>query len=384
MKIVFTTHAYWPKKNGVQYVNQYMAEGLVHLGHEVLVITNHTDSKEERQYEHNGVKIIDLYLKTRYSIFYFGKKEYVERVLNLVNKCDCLINVCVQAPNNNVLLPFLKKISCKKILYMHGMHDFKHVKISSSSLRYYFWHIFMNIRWRLFYYMNRYNFLEYDHMIDIHNKSDTIQFMKKLGYKKNIVIISNAVEDFDKIQINTNDTSNLKYLDTPFFLNIANFTELKNQAMIIEAFNMIREQTDYNLVLIGGASDYSRYIEQLVNKYSLNDRVLILKDYNREDTIKYIKCAKCGILSSHKEVFPIFIGETIACKHPYISTDVGCLRNIPGGILVNNVEEMASAMLSIQDQFRYDELSSLGYRYALDNLKQSTKIAKLNDLISNR
>ena len=383
MRIVFTTHAYWPKNNGVQYVNQYMAEGLASLGHEVIVITNHTDSKGERQFKHNGVQIIDLYLKTSYSMFYFGKNSYVERVLDIVQNCDCLINVCVQAPNNNVLLPYLKKISCKKILYMHGMHDFKHVKLSYSSLRYYFWHIFMNIRWGLFYIINRNNFLKYDYMIDIHNKSDAIQFMKKLGYKKDIIVINNAVEDFEKIEISSEDRRNLKFLDTPFFLNVANFTELKNQVMIVEAFNMVKNQTEYNLVLIGGSSDYSRLVEQLVDKYNLRNRVLILKDYNREDTVKYIKCAKCGILSSQKEVFPIFIGEIIANNHPYISTDVGCLSSIPGGILVNNVEEMASAMLSIQNQNRYDELSASGYQFALSNLKQEAKVSQLNVLITN-
>ena len=39
MKIVFTTHTYWPRKDGVQYVTQYLAEGLAKDGHEVIVFT---------------------------------------------------------------------------------------------------------------------------------------------------------------------------------------------------------------------------------------------------------------------------------------------------------------------------------------------------------
>ena len=39
MKIVFTTHTYYPEKNGVQVVTEYLAEGLAKKGHEVHIIT---------------------------------------------------------------------------------------------------------------------------------------------------------------------------------------------------------------------------------------------------------------------------------------------------------------------------------------------------------
>ena len=39
MKIVFTVHTYYPNKDGVQYVTQYLAEGLAKLGHDITVIT---------------------------------------------------------------------------------------------------------------------------------------------------------------------------------------------------------------------------------------------------------------------------------------------------------------------------------------------------------
>ena len=38
LNIVFTAHTYYPNKDGVQMVTQYMAEGLAKLGHNVTVI----------------------------------------------------------------------------------------------------------------------------------------------------------------------------------------------------------------------------------------------------------------------------------------------------------------------------------------------------------
>ena len=56
MHIVFVTHTYWPHLDGVQMVNQYMAEGLVNAGYRVTVLTSKLEGYN--QYEmHNGVEI---------------------------------------------------------------------------------------------------------------------------------------------------------------------------------------------------------------------------------------------------------------------------------------------------------------------------------------
>ncbi len=383
MKIIFTVHTYWPKKNGVQYVNQYLAEGLVKKGHEVIIITSHNDSKETRITEHNGVKIISLYLKTRYSFINFGKKAYKKNIMKELKKCDCVINSCVQSPNNNLLLPLLKKMNCTKVLYMHGMHDFKHVSVRESGIKYAMWHGFMNARWKIFYWYNKKNFCRYDAMIDIHKTSQAVKFMRDLGYPKDIDIIQNAVEDFGVVTCTDKDLQKNPLLKEKYFVYVANYTSLKNQKMAVEAFNEIENKKDFHLVLIGGGTEAGKNeVAKFVEKLNLKDKVLVLYKLDRDITKKYIKNAICGIISSRKEVYPVFIAEVMSCRKPYISTDVGCVREMPGGIIVSDLQEMTNAMQRIiNDENLRESLGNIGYEFAIHNYSQSEKINELENLI---
>ena len=47
MKIVFAVHTYYPERNGVQAVTQYLAEGLARRQHDVLVITEKKELCDE-------------------------------------------------------------------------------------------------------------------------------------------------------------------------------------------------------------------------------------------------------------------------------------------------------------------------------------------------
>lgn len=96
----------------------------------------------------------------------------------------------------------------------------------------------------------------------------------------------------------------------------------------------------------------------------------------------FIFNATCGVLSSQKEVYPIFICETIACQHPYISTNVGCVEEIPGGLVVETINEMSEAMQRIiSDEKLGRYLADKGYMFAKENLIQEKKISELEKLI---
>lgn len=381
MKIVFTVHTYYPNKDGVQYVTQYLAEGLAKLGHDITVITS-WEKKEKECQVYNGVKIVRLYLKAKYSILVDGKREYCKTVYDYVEDCDCLINCCVQSPNNNVLLPLLKKIKAKKILYMHGMHRFEILPEERKDPKYYLWHVIMNKRWSLFYKYHKRDFRRYDAMIDIHEESEAFQFMKKLGFKNKMEIIHNAVEDFDSLNVLEEDIKNNPLLEEKYFLCVANYNERKNQKDLVEAFTQIKEKNGYKLVLIGRGKEYATMLRELVRQNDEMKNIFILEDVPRNITQKYIKKTECGILSSRYEVYPIFIAETIACRKPFISTDVGCVREIPGGIIVKSIDELRDAMKRvIQDKNFNRKLGTEGYNYAYENLMQTDKIKQFEKLI---
>lgn len=385
MKIVVTVHTYWPKRDGVQYVTQYLCEGLVNRGHDVTVITTVPDKRLVSEEYHNKVRIVRAYLKTRYSLINFGVKEYLKTVMKEVENADTLINCCVQSPNNNVLLPYLKHLKIKKILYMHGMHEFRIPQGSHADIKYLAWHFVMNIRWWVFYHLNNKNFKQYDELIDIHKASSGMRFMKKMGVDAQQHIITNAVENFESVRISDSDLEKYPVLGESYFLNVANFNDRKNQRMLIEAYNKLPKKNNYKLVLIGGESDYSQNLKHMIKEYDLENEVYIYENQDRETTKKFIKNCICGVLSSRYEVYPIFLCEVICCGHPYISTDVGCVKDIPGGLIAGSVEEFVTRMeFMIQNKKDCAKLGLEGYKFAMENLSQINKIIQLENIISEK
>ena len=377
MKIIFTVHTYYPNSDGVQYVTQYLAEGLAKKGHEVTVLT--VNSERTKEYKHNGVNVVSIFFKTKCSFPYKGKVEYIDTFKRLTKNCDALINCCVQSPNNNCLLPYLKEINCKKILYLHGMHYFRINKEEYKAPKYFVWHLLMNMRWFLFYKFSAKYFRQYDLMIDIHPNSPTFDYMKKLDVNCNMQVVLNAVENFEFTEITQNVVKQYPYIKKKYFLCVANYDKLKNQEMLVKAYLKVKEKKDYELVCIGKKSDYSNYLKEITSE---EQNVHILENIPREITKMFIFNATCGVLSSQKEVYPIFICETIACQHPYISTNVGSVEEIPGGLVVETINEMSEAMQRIiSDEKLGRYLADKGYMFAKENLIQEKKISELEKLI---
>ena len=194
MKVVFTTHTYWPRKDGVQYVTQYLAEGLVRKGHDVTVFTPQDSSRETITEIHNGVKIIRPYFRQRFTLYFGTNTAYKNLLLDECKDSACMVNCAIQSPFNNFVLPLLEEIKTKKILYLHGVYDYRFPNnmrfkaILKKSL--------LNVRWFLFYHVNAKRFNAYDLMINITDDELNSDFFKKLCINVPTRIINNAVEDF--------------------------------------------------------------------------------------------------------------------------------------------------------------------------------------------
>ena len=78
MKLLFTVNTYMPKRDGVQFVTKYLAEGLVKKGHSVDLITRQCKELTEVDDEViNGVHVI------RWNALFF-KIYIISLVLNII------------------------------------------------------------------------------------------------------------------------------------------------------------------------------------------------------------------------------------------------------------------------------------------------------------
>lgn len=376
MNIIFTVATYYPKTDGVQLVTQYQAEGLVKKGHKVTVITSKLKSSPDYEV-HNGVEIVRV---DAYNFYYWhkgNKKEYQNLVLEKTKVADALVAVCLQSFSADWLLDVLQQIKCKKILYLHGMPDFKVHLSDCSNLKKLAKTIFRNIRWKYFYTVHLNQIKKFDAITHLFKNDNSYKYFSKEGYKNNYVIENACNDDFFENIDFDNKKKN--------FLYVGNYCDRKNQELALKAF-YDADLIDFGLVFIGSQkNDYCNKLinlnNSLKNQYG-NHNVEILYGVPREKISEYTKNAYACVISSNYEYYPITIVESLAAGNPFISTDVGIVNLLPGGVIANTQEEISYWIEFFARNEEYKtELGKAGRNYALKNLRIETKVSSLEDII---
>lgn len=382
MKIVFTVNTYYPCKDGVSVVTTYQAEGLAKKGHEVLVLTGHPEG-ELRKEMHNGVMIERDDLITVHAIHRGDKKEFQNKIIELSKNVDVIINVCLQTSRSDWMLPIIDKLYCKTMLYMHGMLDFSWKKQDFSSVSAFAHKVWNTILFRKLYFGNRKNIEKYDLISHLHQfDTANLFFEKNYNVKGKTFILENAADDafFSATHIGKKQKKYMIY--------VANFDTRKNQKMCLRAFYLAKLPDDFQMILIGSSkTDYyhelKKYEAQLEKQFGKRN-VKILTDIPREEIARYVSEATFYVMSSRWEAFPISIVEAMAVGIPFISTDVGVTRYMPGGVIAKSVEDMAYWMEVLSTQVECcNKLGESGREYAQKQMTIEKKVDELeNRLLS--
>ncbi|MDE5757172.1 MAG: glycosyltransferase [Allobaculum sp.] len=359
-------------------VTQYHAEELVKKGHEVTVLTSKIKGYPDSEI-HNGVKIerMEVYNK---GYWHFGnRKTYEDRLIKAGQTDDVLITVCLQSYAADWALGIMNKIKCRKVLYMHGMPDFKLHKEDYYSVHNLCKTIFRNLRWNLFYKTHWKKIMKYDAVVHLFKNDNSYTYFKNHGYTNNIVIENSCEDEFFH---NDNETK-------PYFLYIGNYCQRKNQIKALELFYESEKLKDFGLVLIGGSeNDYCKLLkkrnEQLSHKHGPRN-VKILYGQNRESIIEYTKSAFASIMTSTFEYYPIVLVESMAAGVPFISTNVGIVRMLPGGIICNNYKDFIYWMELLAENWNIRNLQgNAGREYYSSHLRKEIKSKELENVLINR
>lgn len=376
MKIIITVNTYYPLKDGVQFVTQYHAENLAQKGHDVTVITTNPGTNKNEVY--NGVKIFRFNIKCVHTVYSGEKREYLDFLLKEIKNADALINVCTQNPLTDWCFPILDKIKCKKVLYMHGMYDTRLNLKAMYGLADYGHKIWNDIRWGIYYAINGKTFRKYDDVIQLHDRDYGYVFFKK-KYKIDCKVIENAVDS---------KFFELKNNKQRYAISVANYIPRKNQELILNSFYKI-DANDFGLVLIGVQDNdyYNKLLklqEKLEKEFGKKD-VRILFNIDRNETIDLIKNASIYVLGSKWEAFPISIIESMAASIPFISTNVGIVRYLPGGVIVDNEEEMCYWLKTLSsDSNLREQFGKLGNYYACEHMMIDKKVDQLERVLERK
>ncbi|MBZ8174619.1 glycosyltransferase [Staphylococcus delphini] len=180
-----------------------------------------------------------------------------------------------------------------------------------------------------------------------HGVNRKYTLLKKIGLKNyfreldyTIFVSEAALKAYDKLGINfpqklvipngfekVRNSFDLKENQDLTFIHIGRYNKIKNQQMLIEAFNQFSvDKEDVKLILVGRGMVHSNF-ETYIDKQNLNKFHFLGEQKNVAD---YYKESHVFILTSLNEGFPNVIGEAMSHGLPVITTDAGESYKIVG------------------------------------------------------
>ena len=195
-----------------------------------------------------------------------------------------------------------------------------------------------------------------------------------INQKSNIKIIRNGV-NLETLVSKQNFRKKYQ-IDSKFVLFVGRFSKSKGIETLIHSFNQIKnkkEIPDTKLVIMGVDFGFEKEMEELIKKFNLSDRILVIKNPPREDVISAYGESEFLVLPSQWELSPLVPLESFAFKKPVISTRSHgvpfTVKDGKTGILVEpeNPDELSNAITKLQlDDKLKKQLGMSGYDFVYE------------------
>ena len=378
MKILYTVSTYKPHMDGIQFVTSYLAEGLAARGHTVDLIAYEypelTDKKEEMI---SGVHVMRFAAKTVHMQHKGDPEAYRNFILTHQDEYDVMINVGSQTAFTDWLLPIMDQIRIPKVLHLHSVWEFTLHKHDLASLRYLAAKLLGNLRWGWYFVRYASAFKKYSAVLQLHEKDSACRFFKRF-YGIDSTILENAAEQSFFFQEGIQKKKTIVY--------VANYMKGKNQKRCVDLFMRSGIQEDWTLLLLGSKeSGYYRELRKYCEERypeALDKRIQLLVGVDRSRLCEMVKESSLFMMTSLTEAFPISIIEAMAAKVPYISTDVGIVKHLGGGVIARSDEAFIAYLQKYtQDDAARERLAQQAYDEALQHYQIADKVDQLEQLL---
>ncbi|HUA67286.1 MAG TPA: glycosyltransferase family 4 protein [Candidatus Saccharimonadales bacterium] len=346
MKILITTFTYPPNRDGVAEHSTVLANGLARRGHAVTVATEfHPDRKLDALDANPRVEQFKISGLANWRIGIRGETVAYQKFLHNY-KGDLILFSCWDVWSTSLALPQANSLKTRKVLVSHGFAN--HI-----------WNRHHQFPWGLGQWIGGwplvlklpFDMRKLDQLVTLSHRCDFDRFFdnwvaRATGYRKRSIIPNGAfAEEF--IGDLPDFRAEFGIGSGSLLLNVANYCDRKNQIMLLRAFR--QAQLDgATLVLIGSEfNDYAIRLKQLdaeLQRTYPAGHVLLLEKLTRVQTCAAFRSADLFVLSAKAETQPIALLESMASHTPFLSTDVGCVEELPGGIVVHSEQEMIEKM----------------------------------------
>ena len=164
---------------------------------------------------------------------------------------------------------------------------------------------------------------------------------------QNVVTIPNGVEKIER--------SPLEFLETcPRTVNkhvvlcVANYCDRKNQLLALDVARQTGKE-DLFFAFIGGEKNtYYRELEKRTLAWGLEKRVALFHGVSRPFTESAIQACDIALMTSKWEMQPLFLLEAMSAGKPWVSTNVGSVSELRGGIISKfSTKDLKSNLLKL-------------------------------------
>ena len=206
--------------------------------------------------------------------------------------------------------------------------------------------------------------------------SDSLKLMLHKHFSVNALVVHNLVgEGFGYKLSPQRSTFN--------FVTVGSLFHVKGYDILVEAFaNIVNDNNNFRLTIVGDGNQRP-LLQELINKYSLQSKVLLVGRKSRSEVADILANSDVYVSSSRNENFSVSVLEALSVGLPVVATICGGIKeciNDSNGLLVptENIQLLGSAMLKIsQNISNYNRESIAQY---FENRFSTTSI--VNKLVS--
>jgi glycosyltransferase involved in cell wall biosynthesis len=366
MKILIASFTYPPNKDGVSESSRTLADGLHEKGWHVEIATLPV---KERVNCDSTIPIHEFDIRggplPRFP-YSCDINKYVEFLKK--EKYDIIIFNAYISMYDSVA-DILETIPGKKILVSHGSAVLLWVKTKKFPYGIYnwLWNLLGVIRMPV-------RIRKLDHIVFLSKKKDLLTFIDhsiaSLFIPNRISVIPNGVDLNSKTvnHLSFRNTYGIKNNET-LFLYVGYYSKLKDQGFALKAFLKANIK---NSVMVFIGSKFNEFSDKWQSDNSCISentmRVIWLEKLDRCTTLDAISSSDFCVMSSKQETQPIFLLEAMRASKPWIARRSGCINEMPGGVCVKTIEEMADAMRKISFDRYYQEPLAREGRHAIERI----------------
>ncbi len=309
LRILHTVQMYHPRVGGSEEVVRQISERLVKRGHNVTVATGYAPDRNYSSLNGVDVRQFDISGNPVHGIR-GDSRRYQEFLTS--SRFDVTMNYAAQIWSSDLVFPVLEKLSGAKVFVPCGYSALFDPAFSGY---------FEKLPGVL---------ASYDKVIHLSSGYRDAVFSQHHGLA-NSVVIGNAADEDEFLSPSESFREKYGIKSQHLVITVANHYAGKGHDRVLQWFRELG-RPDVTLAIIGNKAPGGCW-DECSHAASLLTNVMLLPDLPRKDVVAAYKDADLFWFGSEIECFPLVILEAMASKTPWLSTNVGNLSELPGGIV---------------------------------------------------